>query len=187
MEIRQLSTFSFLVLVSHLLLPTSLPAQFKPPTWEIGTTTLISNGQQGPFWLMSNRQGKFLPENHALALEAGLFSERETGNTIDVHYGLEVFGRQGKTSDIRLHQAYAGITYRNLLELRAGMWEEIIGSHEPDLSTGSIIWSGNARPMPKVQINTPGYIEVPYTNGYAEIKGLLSHGWFEEGRFASDV
>jgi hypothetical protein len=33
--------------------------------------------------------------------------------------------------------------------------------------------------MPKLTIESDGYIAVPYTKGYLEVKGGLSHGWFE--------
>jgi hypothetical protein len=38
-----------------------------------------------------------------------------------------------------------------------------------------------------MEIGTPGYIDVPYSKGFAEISGKLSHGWLENGRFVSNV
>jgi Capsule assembly protein Wzi len=46
------------------------------------------------------------------------------------------------------------------------------------LSTGAYSWSGNALPLPKVQINTLGYVEVPFTQKLLAFKGSFSHGWF---------
>ena len=67
------------------------------------------------------------------------------------------------------------------------MWHETVGSILPEISSGSIIWSGNARPMPKVEIGIPEYATLPFTWDLVEIKGLISHGWFEDGRYASNV
>jgi len=177
----------FLAATCLFWLPSISQAQIKNPSWEVSFSGLISDGEQAPFWLISNRQGKYLPENNAGSIEMGFFAEADTGKVFDYHFGMEAYGRQDRSGDLWIHQLYGGITLYDLLQLRAGMWEEIVGSREPKLSSGSIIWSGNARPIPKIEISTPGYMDVPYTRGYAEIKGMLSHGWFEEGRFASDV
>lgn len=164
-----------------------LNGQFKLPGYDLGMTSVGGIGRQAPFWIISNRQGKFLPEKYTGSMELGLFAESDTGRVIDYVYGLELFGRMGAGSDAWLHQAYAGVKLYELAQFKIGMWEEIVGSRQPSISSGSIIWSGNARPMPKIEIGTPGYVPVPYLQGYAEISGLMSHGWFEEGRYASDV
>ncbi len=179
----------FLLVATILLIPSSIGiyGQVKLPGWEVGITSVGGVGKQAPFWTVSNRQGKFLPEKYAGSMDFGLFAQRDTGRIIDYEYGLEGFGRLSSDGDAWLHQAYAGVTLYDLVRLRAGRWEQIVGSRQPSISSGSIIWSGNARPLPKVEIGTPGYIDVPYLLGYAEVSGLLSHGWFEEGRFASDV
>ncbi len=183
-----------------LLLSNTLYGQIKPPSYEVGFSSVISEGDQAPFWLISNRQGKYLPDRYASSMEFGIFAEPDTGKVFDYGYGLDFYGRVsdnnfdgmlnqtfGGNGNFWLHQAYAQFVLYDFVQLRGGMWEEIVGSREPNLSSGSIIWSGNARPIPKIEISSPGYLPVPYTQGYAEIKGLLSHGWLEEGRFASDV
>ncbi len=164
-----------------------LNAQIKPAVWEIGLSSLGGTGDQAPFWFVSNRQGKYLPEKFASAIEAGFFAEPDTGKVFDYGYGIELFGRTGGVDYLWLHQAFGEIRLYDLVQLRFGMWEDIVGSYEPSISSGSIIWSGNARPLPRIEISVPEYNPVPYTNGFAEIKGLISHGWFEEGRYASDV
>jgi len=173
--------------VLFLVFPVFTEAQVKLPRWEVGLNSVGSVSDQAPFWLVSNRQGKYLPERYAGSLELGLFSGRDTGRVVDYEYGLELYGRASNNKDLWLHQVYAGVTLYDLVRLRGGMWEEVVGSKEPGLSSGSIIWSGNARPMPKVEIGTPGYVTVPFTERYLEVKGVLAHGWFEEGRYVEDV
>lgn len=189
-----------LVVIVMFALPGALYGQEKTPSYEFGLSSVISEGNQAPFWLVSNRQGKYLPEKYASSMAFGIFAEPDTGMVFDYGYGLDFYGRIGGDNidgmlsqafggngTYWLHQAYAQLLFFDFIQFRGGMWEEVVGSKEPRLSTGSTIWSGNARPMPKVEISSNGYLPVPYTRGYVEIKGLLSHGWFEEGRFASDV
>ncbi len=180
-------TVFFSLYAMLLLFPSSLSAQFKLPEWEAGVTTLGGFGGQAPFWIISNNSGKYYTDRNAGAMEISLHSQKDTSRLFDYNYGIELYGRAGSNEDVWIHQGYAGVTYNNLIRLRAGMWEEVVGSKLPDISSGSIIWSGNARPMPKVEIGIPDYVEIPYTRGFAEIKGVLSHGWFEEGRYASNV
>lgn len=175
------------VAVCCVLLPVLLIANEKPIRFDAGFTGLAGSGDNAPFWLTANRHGKLLPERKAASFELSLFALPDTSSRVDYHFAIEAYTRQGGSSDMWLHRLYAGITLHNLVDLRAGMWEEVIGSREPSLSSGSIIWSGNARPMPKIQIGTPGYVDVPYTHGYAEVSGLLAHGWFIDDRYVEDV
>ncbi len=176
----------FLVLALNIL-PLAAPGQAKMPTLELEVTTVLGKGQQTPFWLISNQQGKIPTDQNMASFGMSAFAQPDTGKVFDFHYSAELYGRQGNSGDLWLHQLYAGITYKDVVEFRAGLWEETIGMRETLLSSGSIIWSGNARPMPKIQIGTPGYIDVPFTRGYAEGSLLIAHGWFIDDRYGSDV
>jgi hypothetical protein len=175
------------VIFITILSPSPAWGQVKVPEWEAGISSVGSLGDQAPFWIVSNRQGKFLPEKFAGSLQLGIYTSRDTSRIIDYDYGLEFYGRHAVTGGLWLQQAYAGITLFNKLRFQAGMREEIVGSTMPSISSGSVIWSGNARPVPKIELSTPGYIDIPFTRGYAEISGLISHGWFEDERFVSNV
>jgi hypothetical protein len=70
--------------------------------------------------------------------------------------------------------------------VQAGIMEEKFGNQDSSLSSGGLLWSGNARPMPKVSILVPEYTAVPFTGGYLEFKGGLSHGWFGDNQYVKD-
>jgi hypothetical protein len=57
-----------------------------------------------------------------------------------------------------------------------------VGLVDTTLSSGSYIWSGNALPMPKVQISTPNFVPLGFTGGFLSFKGSYAHGWFENSR-----
>jgi hypothetical protein len=142
--------------------------QVKVPEWNIGLSTVGGLGNQAPFWIISNRQGRFLPEKYAGSMELGIFTDRDTSRVIDYDYGLNLYGRLSEENDFWFHQAYAGVTLFDLVRFRIGLQEETGESKEPYLSTGAVMWSGNARPMPKIEVGTPGYVPVPFTYGYLE-------------------
>ena len=162
-------------------------SQTRNPVWEVGATSVIGFGDRAPFWVVSNRQGKFLPEKYAGLFKLGVITPIDTGKMVGLDYGIELYGRTGSDKNAWLNQVYAGLTFYDIIRLRIGMQEEVFGSRQPSVSSGSLIWSGNARPMPKVEIGTRDYLPVPFTRGYAEFKSVISHGWFEKERFASDI
>ncbi len=69
-------------------------AQLLNPEWRAGVSLMSGTGEQAPFWVVSNRQGRFLPGRQAAALELALFGESDDGGRFDVEYGMEIFGRQ---------------------------------------------------------------------------------------------
>ncbi len=183
-----LKAFCFIVATNLILFPSSfLYGQINLPHWEVGLSSTAGGGKKIPFWIVSNRQGKYFPGKNSVAIELGIYAQGDSSRVFNYDYGLELYSRYSSSSEFWLHQAYAGVIFSDLVQFRAGLWEETVGSKEPTLSSGSVIWSGNARPMPRIQIGTPGYVDVPFSEGYLEIKGLMDHGWFENNRFASGV
>jgi len=131
-----------------------------------------------PFWMLANQYGRFSPESANGYIDAGLFSDSlKSEKKFDWDWGLEGFGRYDGSWDGWLHQGYVG-GKAGWLYLYAGWKEEHFGIQDPELSSGFVIWSGNARPVPQISLSTPGYIPVPFTKGFAEVKGGISHGWF---------
>ncbi|MDP4276893.1 MAG: capsule assembly Wzi family protein, partial [Bacteroidota bacterium] len=66
------------------------------------------------------------------------------------------------------------------LVFTAGMKRAVYGNNDPVLSSGGMIWSRNSRPVPRLSIESDGYLKVPYTKGLLEVKGGLTHGWFTD-------
>jgi len=64
-------------------------------------------------------------------------------------------------------------------EAYAGRRRETLGLLDTLLSSGSYAWSGNALPLPKIQIGLPEYW--PAT-GPVAVKGTFAHGFFENSR-----
>ncbi len=178
----------FLILTILLILTiTPARAQLKLPDWEVEVTGVLSSEDRQPFWLHSGREGRFLPDGNTASFALRFEAAPEPGGRIDYFYGMELYGRHGLSNDLWLHQGYAGTVLYDLVRVQAGWWTDITGSRVPEISSGSLIWSGNARPLPRIEAGTPGYVTVPYTRDRVEIKGLIAHGWFREDRYVGDV
>ncbi len=48
---------------------------------------------------------------------------------------------------------------------------------DADLTSGGMLFSRNALPVPRVSLATAGYVPFPFSFGYLEVKGGLTHGW----------
>ncbi|MFP4557038.1 MAG: capsule assembly Wzi family protein [Bacteroidales bacterium] len=173
----------FFSLSQHL----NVNAQIALPEIEADITTHTTFGERAPFWMVSNQHGKYSLQKHGALTSIKLYSESDTGKIYNYKYGVELANHFDGNNRLWFHQAYFHFGIFNKVEMRLGAWEETIGNEYTPLSSGSILWSDNARPLPKIEVGTPGFVEVPYTKGYAEVSGSLAHGWFEEGRYVQNV
>ncbi|WP_460675131.1 capsule assembly Wzi family protein [Larkinella ripae] len=147
-------------------------------------------GKQTPFWLRTNQHG-IVPNTLPYAtLRAGVRQDYRYYPLTDITapkrrdffgigYGLELvnnFGAQAKNS-ILLPEAYVKIRAGGF-EILAGRRREVVGLVDTTLSSGSYSWSGNALPMPKIQISLPNYTPIGFTKGLVAFRGNFAHGWF---------
>ncbi len=148
---------------------------------EVGV--LVSTAQT-PFWLRANQYGTVPLQNPALRLNVGLRSDyRATDSSgyrpkIDWGYGLNLITNAGTTNQFLIPEAYLKVRF-GALELYAGRRKEIVGLVDTLLTTGSYAWSGNALPIPKIQVGLPSYTPIPFTKGAFSVMGVFAHGWFE--------
>ncbi|MGK7395913.1 MAG: capsule assembly Wzi family protein [Candidatus Cyclobacteriaceae bacterium M3_2C_046] len=136
-------------------------------------------------YIRANRNGIVDPNRQFQGvLRAGLFKPFSSEKLFDIAFGVDLIGDYN-ISDSYLQQLYVKVKY-GPIQFRAGKYHETIGQQIDALSTGSLALSNNARPLPKISIGIPDYTAVPLTYGYFEIKGMWSHGWFEEDRFVQN-
>lgn len=166
---------------------TSAYSQYiKIPDYSIEAGSVVSAGRQTPFWLMSNQYGLITPDKFNAWMRLGLKTNLSATKNIDYDYCLDVVDRQSNsTNKLYLHQAYLRLKLY-FVNFQVGSIEEKFGNQDSSLSSGGLLWSGNARPMPKISILVPEYTAVPFTKGYLEFKGGISHGWFGDNQFVKD-
>ncbi|WP_255048782.1 capsule assembly Wzi family protein [Lacihabitans sp. CS3-21] len=100
-------------------------------------------------------------------------------------YGLETHVNFGKTNQILLPVVHIKARY-GAFELYGGRRREIQGLVDTLGTIGSYIWSGNALPMPKIEISIPNFTPIS-KNGLIAIKGNFAHGWFGKGDSVQNV
>ncbi len=158
---------------------------FKKPDYSLETGASFSSGKQTPFWLLSNQYGLLTPNKFNGWVKAGIHTQLSKKN-IDYDYSLELVNRYDSKNELYVNQAYVRLKLY-FLNIQAGSMAETFGNQDSSLSSGGLLWSGNARPMPKISIWVPDYTKIPFTFGLLEFKGGISHGWFGEEPFVNKV
>jgi hypothetical protein len=137
---------------------------------------IVSDAGVTPFWMRSLQYGSVPMENPGLILRAWNGKGYNLKKKYDWKYEVEATGWTGKQNDFWLTQAYVS-GRRGKWELWAGRRKEVYGLGDTTMTGGFYAWSGNALPMPKVQLGTRDYLN--FAKGWLGIHMTYSHGWFD--------
>lgn len=156
----------------------------KNTRYELESGIYISTSGQNPFFLRSNQYGIIPLESQFLTLRGAAHKEYDSTKNeqnkqkrFSYGYGLSTVVNVSKSANqIILPEAYLKMRY-GAFEFYGGRRKEIVGLVDTTLTSGSYIWSGNALPMPKLQISIPNYVSI-IGKGLISIKGAYAHGWF---------
>jgi hypothetical protein len=180
-----------------LLLTTDAQAQStRQHRYQVEAGTLAATNQT-PFWLRANQYGIVPLDGPVLRLQTSLRSDYRTGQKtvfdstgrrplLDWGYTIETVANMGATTTLLLPEAHLKGRL-GAFELYVGRRREVVGLVDTLLTTGAYAWSGNALPIPKVQLGLYQYTPVPFTKGIVSFLGAFAHGWFENrGRLVKD-
>jgi len=143
-------------------------------------------GENLPFWLAANQYGTVDPTSTNAGLRLDVQRPFEGKSGFDYAFGAEVLGRASQNGTLTVQQLYGRLRYGRL-QLTVGRREQMIGRVDTSLSLGSVTWSRNAPPPPKVSLSSDGYVPVPGAGRGLALKGYLAHGWLEEDRFVRNT
>ena len=152
---------------------------------------LLSSAQT-PFWLRANQYGIVPLKGPVLRLQGGIRSDYRLADSTgyrpktDWGYVVDAVTNVGVTNQFILPEAH--IKGRlGAFELYIGRKREVIGLVDTLMTSGAYAWSGNALPIPKIQIGLYQYTPIPFTKGVLSFLGAYAHGWFENaGRLIKD-
>jgi len=148
--------------------------------YSFNTRINVGTGRIAPFLSTANQYDRYITSPNSLTVWGTVRKELKMTRTFDYGFGLELDGNVSKTENRFFPGEYYIQGKAFFLNMFAGSKREVFGNQDAELSCGGMIWSQNSRPMPKIAIETNGYIDVPFTKGYMAVKGGLSHGWFDE-------
>lgn len=174
------------ILFLFFILPNKIIAQSLIPVVSVETGGVFTKGKNAPFWFYSNQYGKISPKNNSIYLLPSIYRDYNKESKVDYKYVISPLIRYDGLGRSYMHQWYGEIKI-HFTRLTFGAKEEFYGNQDSILSTGFILWSKNARPMPKMTFSVPEYTSIPFTWKYLEFKGGMSHGWFGDNEYNKNV
>lgn len=174
-----------LIIACWLLFLPSSKAQKDSIKYEVGIAGLEATGKSSPFWIQHNQFGKYSTENKSANFSAAIFKDYGASTRLfDYGFKANVLLRtaDSEKTEVYFHEAYVKARF-SVLDLVVGAREEILGDQDSTLSSGGLLFSTNARPMPKITAGILYFTGVPFTKGYVQFKGAISHGWFDKNAF----
>lgn len=144
---------------------------------------IISSSAETPFWLRANQFGAISSAAPVAVLQArirkeyGVFNSNSRLNQFKWGVGLHTALNLGASNRLVLPEAFVSIRYGKI-ELFGGRRQQVIGLGDTTMSSGFLIGSGNALPIPKIQLGTKGYAFVPFTGRFIAINAGFAHGWY---------
>ncbi|HEV7348555.1 capsule assembly Wzi family protein [Telluribacter sp.] len=145
----------------------------------------LSQGGSLPFWFRTNQYGIVPQGSVAGVLRGNVHTSYKSViqtakfDKVDFGYGADVvLNTTGRDWQLLVPEAYVKMRY-GPFELYGGRRREVVGLLDTLLSSGSYIWSGNALPIPKVELRIPDYWPA---RSFVGIKASYSHGFFENSR-----
>lgn len=166
--------------------------------WEASLQTNAGSGDFAPHYISSLRHGRLTQSRGAIA-GAGIRKDVDRGCRFGWGAGAELLGGIATATDyrhwsgdgsdgvsrmrpgaIRIQQLYAEVKWRSLF-IEAGMRERGSALLNDSLTSGDLVESGNARPIPQLRAGFRDFQAVPLTGGFLEIQGELGYGKFTDG------
>ena len=160
--------------------------------YNIGVSALASSGRFAPFWLQSNMNGDISSSPFSGNVSAGVYKQAvHNERWWDYDFAVQLTGRvqsriPGSTFDMqqRMTTGYFNQLYAHLrlyvFDITAGIKPMIYEMQDTALSMGSMVFSGNSQPLPRITIGIDRYTPVPGCYGYFELKGGLTHAWLAD-------
>lgn len=175
------------VVVNLLLITGAMQAERGETSYTIETNVLAGGGNNTPFYLANLRQGmvSLTPNNGYLSVE--IARQADSAKKWSYGYSIEGYTSYSTPTPFYLQQAYIDGVYRGVWQLSIGSKEEYSLLQTADLSSGSVVWSGNAHPIPQLRIGIPSYCVVPYTNGWLHIKGEVAYGCYVDNIYQEET
>lgn len=145
---------------------------------------VVSSGGTCPFWIQAMEEGYISAAPYSGNITAAIYKKATRPcRWYDYDFGVALTGHfdtQGPTGYFSLLYAH---TRLYIVDITFGIKSLIAGSQNPQLTTGGLLFSGNAYPIPRISIGIDQYVPFPGLYGYLEIKGGLTHGWFVDNSY----
>ncbi|MBR1481267.1 MAG: hypothetical protein IJ609_05020 [Paludibacteraceae bacterium] len=156
----------------------SVDTGFDRLSYSVGLSAVASYGAYAPFWLQSNRLGDISAAPFSGMMHVGLYKPATRHHRwYDYDFAVDLAGRldtRGGTGWFRQLYAHLRLLY---FDFTVGITPMSCGNQDPLLSSGGLLFSNNAHPLPRITVGLDQWTPFPLTFGFLEIKGGITHAW----------
>ncbi len=170
----------------------SVPAGVDTLKYGWDLSALASSGRFAPFWLQSNTNGDVSSSPYSGNVSLRCYKQAiHPERWWDYDFGVQLTGRaqsripgsafstQQSITTGYFNQLYAHVRLY-IFDITAGIKPMIYETQDTALSMGSMVFSGNSQPLPRISIGIDRYVPFPGCYGYFEVKGGLTHAWLAD-------
>ena len=169
-----------------LLLLVSLGGRAQVLSEKVEVTAAYGSGDYSPMWHNANSQGVNSINNRSVYTRMGVDGVHIFSNhDLELDWAFDFVAGYNVTSPVFIQQAYLDVKWKRV-NFSFGQKERWCDMKNPRLSTGALIESGNARPVPQIRFELPEYWNIPGTKGWFAIRGHLAYGWFSDEYWQKD-
>ncbi|MGF1671269.1 MAG: capsule assembly Wzi family protein, partial [Balneolaceae bacterium] len=156
----------------------------RPVSYKI-STSLYGSRSGTPYWHYANTSGRIRSGSTVNSLSSAALSMpfRENDNSFDFSAGAELVSRFSDNGETVHFQQLYGSFELGAVRLSIGRFYQTLGMNMAGLSSGSMIQSQNATPVPKISLEMTRFVNLPLTNGIVQFRGHYSDGKLESNRF----
>lgn len=144
-----------------------------------------ATGDNTPFWITSNQYGIVPLEAGNGYLDVEVFHFQNLNKGFKWGAGLDLIASAPRYKNAYIQQLFIEFGYKNLF-LTIGSKEQYRSLWDKNLSSGDMMQSANARPIPEINIHIPDFIVVPYTRGWLQLKGNVAVGRSFDSNYLGD-
>lgn len=147
--------------------------------YEITGEAAMGSGDFTAYQLVSNRYHALSTRANTGYLRAALFGHKYLGHADQwlLSGGADVIASVHADHSVYLQQLYARLQWEQFY-LEAGSREHAPVLRNRELSSGSLVQSGNAKPIPQLRLGTDGFWTVPGLGDWLQVYFDASYGHF---------
>lgn len=154
--------------------------------YRLDAEIITGNGDHTPFYFVNNRHGKIPLNNNngftSLSISKGI----DFSKTFSYGFSGQVIASYNNRHTAWIQALYAELKY-SIFGVCIGKKEIPSLTHNAQLSSGSMVWSGNAPPIPQMEIGILRFVTVPKTGGLLHLKGAVSFGMFIDNDYQKSL
>ncbi|OIP81063.1 MAG: hypothetical protein AUK44_10775 [Porphyromonadaceae bacterium CG2_30_38_12] len=187
LRIVKMRTITILLFFGAFLL-SALKAEGDTIRYQLLWNSMTATTGNSPFWFQNNRYGTVPFDATNTNLFATIRKDKSANDKLfDYNFVASGYvGISNKQSALYLHELYLNARLW-VFNASVGMREEFQGTQDETLSSGGLLFSQNARPMPKVFIGIEDFTPLFFKNKMLEVKGGMYNGWFTDQVYTQNL